>query len=72
MNKIAAYAGIGGVLLAVLSQAAILNDWNMQSFFRILGLAGYIFIISAVAFFTLSLVNKWYKQEGIRDARRNF
>lgn len=72
MNKIAAYAGVAGILLAVLSQAAILNDWDMQSFFRILGLAGYIFFISAVAYFTLVLVNKWYKQEDIRDVRGDF
>ena len=66
MNKIAAFAGIGGLLLAILGQVAILNDWDMESFFRVIGLAGYIFIISAVAYFTLVLVNKLYKQEAIQ------
>lgn len=66
MNKIAALVGLGGLVLAILAQVAILNDWSLESLFRVIGLAGYIFIISAVAYFTLVLMNKWYKREAIQ------
>ena len=66
MNKIAALAGLGGLVLAILSQVAILNDWVLESVFRGVGLVGYILIISAVAYFTLMLMNKWYKREEIQ------
>ncbi|HEY0274398.1 MAG TPA: hypothetical protein VGC22_14490 [Chitinophaga sp.] len=66
MNKIAVLAGAGGVLLAILSQVALLYNWSLESFFRVAGLIGYIFIISAVAYFTLVLINKLYKREAIQ------
>lgn len=67
MYKIAGFAGVGGVLLAILSKVAILSHWNLESFFRLLGLTGYILIISSVAYFTLLLMNKLYKREAVRS-----
>jgi uncharacterized membrane protein YphA (DoxX/SURF4 family) len=53
MKKIAIILAVAGVILAILAQYAITNDWMWFKVFHTLGFIGYIFIISGLAYFSL-------------------
>lgn len=62
MKTVTLIGGLTGVILAVLAYFSELNSWLQPETAMALGFAGYVLIITAVAYFLLS----WLYQ-GARD-----
>ncbi len=62
MKTVTFIGGIAGVILAVFAYFAELNSWASPEAAMALGFAGYVLIITAIAYFLLS----WLYQ-GSRD-----
>jgi peptidoglycan/LPS O-acetylase OafA/YrhL len=69
MKKVALALAFLGATLAILAQYAIDNDWTWYGVFHTLGFIGYIFVISAVAYFSLVLIHHLSRNEKIRIRR---
>lgn len=69
MKKIALALAFLGAFMAILAQYAIDNDWIWYGVFHTLGFIGYIFIISAVAYFSLLLIHHMSRNEKMRIRR---
>ncbi|UCJ06878.1 hypothetical protein KTO58_24960 [Chitinophaga pendula] len=69
MRKIALAAVAIGAILVILAQYAITNDWMWFKVFHTLGFAGYIFIISAAAYFSLEFIHRMSRDERVRMRR---
>ncbi|MGE7776669.1 hypothetical protein ACQKLP_18230 [Chitinophaga sp. NPDC101104] len=54
MKTVTFIGGITGVILAVLAYFAEINSWMQTGTAMALGFAGYVLIITAVAYFLLS------------------
>ncbi|MFY0252869.1 hypothetical protein ACDQ55_02830 [Chitinophaga sp. 30R24] len=63
MKKIAIVLVLAGVILAILAQYALTNDWMWFRIFHTLGFIGYIFIISGLASFSLWLIQLFSREE---------
>ncbi|WP_212004176.1 hypothetical protein [Chitinophaga sp. HK235] len=62
MKKIALIALIAGILLAATAYITEANDLPGAVELRTVGFIGYIFIISAAAYFSLYWLYKWNKE----------
>ncbi|WP_078669476.1 hypothetical protein [Chitinophaga eiseniae] len=69
MKKIAIVLMLAGVILAILAQYAYTNDWMWFRIFHTLGFVGYIFIISGLAYFSLSFIHQLSRDEKNRIKR---
>ncbi len=69
MKKIAVVLASAGVILAILAQYALTNDWMWFKVFHTLGFIGYIFIISGLACFSLWLIHQFSRDEKNRIKR---
>lgn len=69
MKKIALAAVAIGSILVILAQYAITNDWIWFKVFHTLGFVGYIFIISAAAYFSLEFIHRMSRDERVRMRR---
>jgi len=69
MKKIAVVLVLAGVILAILAQYALSNDWMWFKVFHTLGFIGYIFIISGLAYFSLWFIHLLSRGEKDRIKR---
>lgn len=62
MGKIALFALLAGILLAAAAYVTEMNDLPGAVELRTPGFIGYIFIISAIAWFSLQVLYDWSKE----------
>ena len=62
MKTITLVGGIVGVLMAVFAYFAELYNWLSVEAFVTMGFAGYVLIITAIAYFLLSWLTKGVKE----------
>lgn len=71
MKRIALAFATIGTIFAILAQYAVTNDWAWFRVFHTLGFIGYIFIISALASFSLLFIHQLSKEEKARMRNRH-
>ncbi|MET3875412.1 peptidoglycan/LPS O-acetylase OafA/YrhL [Chitinophaga sp. OAE865] len=69
MKKIAIVLAAAGLILAILAQYALTNDWMWFKVFHTMGFVGYILIISGLACFCLWLIHQFSRDEKNRIKR---
>jgi hypothetical protein len=62
MRKIALFALLSGIILAAAAYITEMNDLPGAVELRTPGFIGYVFIISAIAWFSLQLLYNWSKE----------
>lgn len=62
MRKIALYALLSGILLAAAAYFTEMNDLPGAAELRTPGFVGYIFIISAIGWFSLNTLYEWGRE----------
>jgi hypothetical protein len=50
-----------GILMSFIAYQGEINEWNPVELFLVLGLTGYVLIITAIAWFLLRFLNKHLK-----------
>ncbi|MGX5820601.1 hypothetical protein ACWKWU_20560 [Chitinophaga lutea] len=63
MRKLTMIGGVFGIALAVTAYFAELRNWMSPEAFITIGLAGYVLVITAVAYFLLSWLTKGLKED---------
>lgn len=61
MKRIVRITFVAGIMLATLAYFTEMNNWAAIPASRTIGFIGYIFIISAAAWFSLELLYRWGK-----------